>query len=316
MRPFYPDEINIYGDDRACPISLINGLRREVLASLEEDIKASYKRTARPFSDEEPSVEFTKADKSKLTMYTYPVIRLNKDIVTEGADIYCYSIYDMAVKELRDYVISFAEKTDTKIAVFLPDFSHDLLEKVIEKVLSSLKADAKDRFYCVISARLFSDKAFLKGLGVKDFISAGANIFSSKSAEIALGYCDGLFMSHESGGDELVNNALDVFPAGKTLLVQNSGMIPWMQSDFCVCGQNKKHCDTCAKVSCFELEQKDRGAARLLAVPHSIDCSCTLYGPAKNLIEDDLISTLSYGSFDLIVNHTIMPEVKDAEAFD
>ena len=313
---FYPDEINIYGDDRACPISLINGLRREVLASLEEDIKASYKRTARPVSDEEPSVEFTKADKSKLTMYTYPVIRLNKDIVTEGADIYCYSIYDMAVKELRDYVISFAEKTDTKIAVFLPDFSHDLLEKVIEKVLSSLKADAKDRFYCVISARLFSDKAFLKGLGVKDYISAGANIFSSKSAEIALGYCDGLFMSHESGGDELVNNALDVFPAGKTLLVQNSGMIPWMQSDFCVCGQNKKHCDTCAKVSCFELEQKDRGAARLLAVPHSIDCSCTIYGPAKNLIEDDLISTLSYGNFDLIVNHTIMPEVKDAEAFD
>ena len=313
---FYPDEINIYGETRSCPISLINGLRREVLASLEEDIKASYKRTARPVSDEEPSVEFTKADKSKLTMYTYPVIRLNKDIVTEGADIYCYSIYDMAVKELRDYVISFAEKTDTKIAVFLPDFSHDLLEKVIEKVLSSLKADAKDRFYCVISARLFSDKAFLKGLGVKDYISAGANIFSSKSAEIALGYCDGLFMSHESGGDELVNNALDVFPAGKTLLVHNSGMIPWMQSDFCVCGQNKKHCDTCAKVSCFELEQKDRGAARLLAVPHSIDCSCTLYGPAKNLIEDDLISTLSYGNFDLIVNHTIMPEVKDAEAFD
>ena len=313
---FYPDEINIYGETRSCPISLINGLRREVLASLEEDIKASYKRTARPVSDEEPSVEFTKAEKSKLTMYTYPVIRLNKDIVTEGADIYCYSIYDMAVKELRDYVISFAEKTDTKIAVFLPDFSHDLLEKVIEKVLSSLKADAKDRFYCVISARLFSDKAFLKGLGVKDFISAGANIFSSKSAEIALGYCDGLFMSHESGRDELVNNALDVFPAGKTLLVQNSGMIPWMQSDFCVCGQNKKHCDTCAKVSCFELEQKDRGAARLLAVPHSIDCSCTLYGPAKNLIEDDLISTLSYGNFDLIVNHTIMPEVKDAEAFD
>jgi len=313
---FYPDEINIYGETRSCPISLINGLRREVLASLEEDIKASYKRTARPVSDEEPSAEFTKADKSKLTMYTYPVIRLNKDIVTEGADIYCYSIYDMAVKELRDYVISFAEKTDTKIAVFLPDFSHDLLEKVIEKVLSSLKADAKDRFYCVISARLFSDKAFLKGLGVKDFISAGANIFSSKSAEIALGYCDGLFMSHESGRDELVNNALDVFPAGKTLLVQNSGMIPWMQSDFCVCGQNKKHCDTCAKVSCFELEQKDRGAARLLAVPHSIDCSCTLYGPAKNLIEDDLISTLSYGNFDLIVNHTIMPEVKDAEAFD
>ncbi|MCR5615128.1 MAG: U32 family peptidase [Saccharofermentans sp.] len=313
---FYPDEINIYGETRSCPISLINGLRREVLASLEDDIKGSYKRTARPVSDEEPSVEFTKSDKSKLTMYTYPVIRLNKDIVTEGADIYCYSIYDMAVKELRDYVISFAEKTDTKIAVFLPDFSHDLLEKVIEKVLSSLKADAKDRLYCVISARLFSDKAFLKGLGVKDYISAGANIFSSKSAEIALGYCDGLFMSHESGGDELVNNALDVFPAGKTLLVQNSGMIPWMQSDFCVCGQNKKHCDTCAKVSCFELEQKDRGAARLLAVPHSIDCSCTLYGPAKNLIEDDLISTLSYGNFDLIVNHTIMPEVKDAEAFD
>ena len=314
---FYPDEINIYGVDRACPISLINGLRREVLASLETEIKSSYKRTRKEISEDDADASFVPgSDKTKLTMYTYPVIRLNKDIVTEGADIYCYSIYDMAVKELRDHVIGFAERTDTKIAVFLPDFSHDQLEKVIGKVLSSLKADANGRFYALISSRLLSDKAFLKGLDVRCFISAGANIYSNKALEIALGYCDGLYMSHELTPDELVNNALDVMTGGKTLIVQNEGMIPWMQSDFCVCGQNKKHCDTCSKVSCFELAQKDRGAASLIAVPHSIDCSCTLYGPAKNLITDDLVSTLSYGNFDLIVNHTFLPEVKDAEAFD
>ena len=310
---FYPDEINIYGETKSCPISLINGLRREVLSSIEKEITTSYKRTARPLSDDVSDAGLTTADKTKLTMFTYPVIRQNMDIISEGADIYCYSIYDMAVKELRDHVIAFAEKTDTKIAVFLPDFSHDLLEKIIDKVLASLKSDAGERFYAVISSRLLSDKAFIKGLGVKDFISAGANIYSSKSAEIALGYCDGLFMSHEVDADELVNNALDVFPADKTLIVQSEGMIPWMQSDFCVCGQNKKHCDTCSKVGVFELQQKDRMGASVLAVPHSIDCSCTLYGPAKNLVTEDLISTLSYGNFSLIINHTYLPEVKDGE---
>lgn len=315
--PFYPDEINIYGTGRSCPISLINGLRRDVLASLEQEIISSYKRSCKGSSyDEDTDIAVSSDNKTRLKMFTYPVIRLNKDIITEGADIYCYSIYDMAVKELRDHVMDFAEKTDTKIAVFLPDFSHDLLEKVIEKVLASLKSDAGERFYAVISSRLLSDKAFVKGLGVKDFISAGANIYSSKSARIALGYCDGLFMSHEVGADELVNNALDVFPCGKTLIVQNEGLIPWMQSDFCVCGQNKKHCDTCSKVAVFELQQKDRTGASLIAVPHSIDCSCTLYGPAKNLITEDLISTLSYGGFDLIINHTYLPEVKDAETVD
>lgn len=314
---FYPDEIDIYGDDRACPISLINALRRDVLASLEDEIISSYKRTYKPSEDEyEPVASLTGSGKTRLTMYTYPVIRLNKNIITEGADIYCYSIYDMAIKELRDYVSGLAEKTDTKIAVFLPDFSHDLFEKVIDNTLRSLKETAGDRFFAVMSSRLLSDGAYLKGLGVKNYISAGANIYSSKSAEIALGYCDGMYLSHEVGADELVNNALDVFTGDKTLIVQNEGMIPWMQSDFCVCGQNKKHCDTCSRVSVFELRQKDRAGARVLAVPHSIDCSCTLYGPAKNLITDDLVSTLSYGSFNLIINKTIMPEVEDAESFD
>lgn len=315
--PFTPDEIDIYGEDRACPISLLNGLRRDVLAELEQEIVSSYKKTCRPVEDDNDMSGISPAgDKTRLTMFTYPSIRLNRDIITEGADIYCYSIYDMAIKELRDYVSGLADKTDKKIAVFLPDFSHDLFEKVIDNTLRSLKEAAGDRFYAVISSRLLSDGAFLKGLGVKNFISAGANIYSSKSAEIALDYCDGLYLSHEVGADELVNNALDVFTGDKTLIVQSEGLIPWMQSDFCVCGQNKKHCDTCSKVSIFELRQKDRAGARVLAVPHSIDCSCTLYGPAKNLITDDLISTLSYGSFSLIVNKTIMPEVEDAESFD
>lgn len=315
--PFVPDEIDIYGEDRACPISLINGLRRDVLASLEQEIVSSYKKTAGTFKDDNVMSGITPtADKTKLTMYTYPVIRLNKDIITEGADIYCYSIYDMAVKDLRDRVVDLADKNDTKIAVFLPDFSHDLFEKVIDNTLRSVKEVAGDRFYAVISSRLMADGAFLKGLGVKRFISAGANIYSSKSAQIALDYCDGLFMSHEVDQDELVNNALDVFTGEKTLLVQNEGMIPWMQSDFCVCGQNKKHCDMCSKVSSYELRQKDRTGAQLIAVPHSIDCSCTLYGPAKNLITDDLIGTLSYGSFNLIINKTIMPEVINGESID
>ena len=314
---FYADEINIFGSDRACPVSLINGLRREVLASIEEEIISSYKRTR----VEEQSVDenvpvASDSDRTRLTMYTYPVIRNNTDIITEGADIYCYSIYDMAVKNLRDHVIAFAKETDTKIAVFLPDFSHDMLGKITDNAFRSLKTDAGDRFCAVISSRLFSDGSFIKDLGVKNYISAGANIYSSKSCEYALEYCDGLFMSHEVNADELVNNALDAFPGNKTLLVQKEGLIPWMQSDYCVCGQNKKHCDTCSKVSLFELRQKDSSAARILAVPHSLDCSCTLYGPAKNLITDDLISTLSYGSFSLIVNTTILPEVDDAAAFD
>ena len=73
--PFVPDEIDIYGEDRACPISLINGLRRDVLTSLEQEIISSYKRTAGAVEEDyDLTVIKPAADKTKLTMFTYPVI--------------------------------------------------------------------------------------------------------------------------------------------------------------------------------------------------------------------------------------------------
>ena len=66
--PFTPDEIDIYGEDRACPISLLNGLRRDVLAELEQEIVSSYKKTCRPVEDDNDMSGISPAgDKTRLT---------------------------------------------------------------------------------------------------------------------------------------------------------------------------------------------------------------------------------------------------------
>ena len=138
-------------------------------------------------------------------MYTYPVLRLNEDILEEGADIYALSIYDLADPDIYSRAIEFVKDQGAELVLMLPDFHHDKLNKIIDYVIALLKVDLGDGFKAVMSSRLFTDRKFLKD-GLEHYASAGTNIYSSKSLTYAFEYADAVMPSYEVSADDLLQN--------------------------------------------------------------------------------------------------------------
>ena len=114
-------------------------------------------------------------------------------------------------------------------------------------------------------------------------------------------------MSHELSPDEIMQCSEVLEGTGTALMVQEEGMIPWMQSDFCCCGQNAKDCTFCEKQSVFALNGISSAETKCYAVPHRADCSCTIYGRSKNLIDGSYADAIADMGFDVICNYTILP---------
>lgn len=285
-----------------CPVSFINELRRELISVLEDKIRTRFKRSGECVIDYIEASKGTSEGKTSV-MYTYPTIRLNEDILKSGADIYCMSLYDMANPALRKTAVSFIKEVGAELALMLPGFYHDRLIKTVNETIKALKDELGDKFTSVITSQLFEDSKKYKDLGLKKYVSSSANIYSSDSLKLATGYCDGLFMSSELSAEEIMGLADALTDTGTTLIVHSEGEIPWMQSDFCCCGQNAKDCHFCEKQSVFALNGVSSTETRCYAVPHRADCSCTIYGPSRNLWQD-----MDYPDCDIIVNHTFLPK--------
>lgn len=301
--PFEVVDIQLDGNaDFYCPVSFINELRRELISVLEDKIRTRFKRSGECVIDYIEASKGTSEGKTSV-MYTYPSIRLNEDILKSGADIYCMSLYDMANPALRKTAVSFIKEEGAELALMLPGFYHDRLIKTVNETIKALKDELGDRFTSVITSQLFEDSKKYKDLGLKKYVSSSANIYSSDSLKLATGYCDGLFMSSELSAEEIMGLADVLTGTGTTLIVHSEGEIPWMQSDFCCCGQNAKDCHFCEKQSVFALNGVSSTETRCYAVPHKADCSCTIYGPSRNLWQD-----MDYPDCDIIVNHTFLPK--------
>lgn len=288
--------------DFYCPVSFVNELRRELISVLEDKIRTRFKRSGECVIDYIEASEGTSEAKTSV-MYTYPSIRLNEDILKSGADIYCMSLYDMANPALRKTAVSFIRDEGADLALMLPGFYHDRLIKTVNETIKALKDELGDKFTSVITSQLFEDSKKYNDLGLKKYVSSSANIYSSDSLKLATGYCDGLFMSSELSAEEIMGLADALTGTGTTLIVHAEGEIPWMQSDFCCCGQNAKDCHFCEKQSVFALNGVSSTETRCYAVPHRADCSCTIYGPSRNLWQD-----MDYPDCDIIVNHTFLPK--------
>lgn len=306
--PFEVNEVYLdLSEDLSCPVSLINGLRRQVLDDLEMAIiKKHYKKTCEIDELEFSSVKPNEI--STLTMFTYPSLKGRSGMLKEGADIYCYSIYDMADIRLMDTVIDFALNNGAKVAVFMPDFYHDRSDKLFAKILGKVKQRAGESFYAVIDSRLMSGDKHLKDLGVKHFVSGAANIYNSDAMGIALDLTDGLYLSHELTPEDAISLIGMRARPDKTVIIHREGDIPWMQSDFCPAGQNRKNCNFCAGKSLFELEQKREKGVKLHVLPHPADCSSAIYGPAKNCFNESQAESLEYLNINKIFNYTILTE--------
>ena len=301
--PFEVVDVQLDGNaDFYCPVSFINELRRELISVLEDKIRTRFKRSGECVIDYIEASEGTSEGKTSV-MYTYPSIRLNEDILKSGADIYCMSLYDMANPTLRKTAVSFIKEEGAELALMLPGFYHDRLIKTVNETIKALKDELGDRFTSVITSQLFEDSKKYKDLGLKKYVSSSANIYSSDSLKLATGYCDGLFMSSELSAEEIMGLSDALTGTGTTLIVHSEGEIPWMQSDFCCCGQNAKDCHFCEKQSVFALNGVSSTETRCYAVPHRADCSCTIYGPSRNLWQD-----MDYPDCDIIVNHTFLPK--------
>lgn len=300
---FEVTEVKTEGDiDLYCPVSFINELRRENLRLLDEKITKRFKRNSDYSIEPVAKTEGTAAGKN-LVMYTYPTIRLFKNILEPGADIYCFSLYDLCVQALRDEIVSFLKEQDAELCMMLPDFYHDKTAKVIDNTIDILKKEMGDRFTAVLTSQLFEDKKKYGDRGLKKFVSAAANIYSRDSLKASTAYCDALFMSHELSPDEILQCSDVLKDTSTALIVQADGKIPWMQSDFCCCGQNAKDCKFCERQSVFALNGVSSEETKCLAVPHRADCSCTIYGPARNLWTD-----MPDTDCDIITNHTFIPK--------
>ena len=250
-------------------------------------------------------------------MYTYPVLRLNEDILEEGADIYAFSIYDLADPEIYKIAVVFVKDQGSELVLMLPDFHHDKINTIIDYVIALLKVDLGDGFKAVMSSRLFTDRKFLKD-GIKHYASAGTNLYSSKSIAHAFEYADAVMPSYEMSADDLLQNLRDLtetFDIGEKepkIIIHSDGMIPWMQSDFCAAGRNQRPCSFCRGKAFYDLSPKrDSEGADIKVIPHPLDCSCSLYGRAKNTVDESYAEAIAEMGFDVICNYTILPGGQD-----
>ena len=314
--PFTVVSVDFEGNDEFyCPVSIINSLRRDLLTVLEVSVVNSFKRKHGTdfVNDSEFFGEQTERTGEIKNMYTYPVLRLNEDILEEGADIYAFSIYDLADPDIYARTIEFVKDQGAELVLMLPDFHHDKLNKVIDYVIALLKVDLGDGFKAVMSSRLFTDRKFLKD-GIELYASAGTNIYSSKSLSYAFDYADAVMPSYEVNADDLLQNirdlteTFDIGEKARKIIIHSDGMIPWMQSDFCAAGRNQRPCGFCHGNAVYDLSPKrENDGADLKVIPHPLDCSCTIYGRSKNLIDESYAEAIAEMGFDVICNYTILP---------
>ena len=298
-----------------CPVSVINYLRRDLLTVLEVNTVNSFKKSYGTdyVEDSEYFGEQETEPGSIKNMYTYPVLRLNEDILEEGADIYAFSIYDLSDPDIYSNAIDFVKDQGAELVLLIPDFHHDKINKIIDYVISLLKVDMGDAFIAVMASKLFTDRKFLKD-GLEFYASAGTNIYSAKSLSHAFKYADAVMPSYEVSADDLMLNlrhlteSYDLEGKHPKLIVHSDGLIPWMQSDFCAAGRNQRPCSFCRGNAYYELKPKrDSDGTDLKVIPHPLDCSCSIYGRAKNPIDQDYAEAISNLGFDVICNYTILP---------
>ena len=308
--------VDYEGEDLfSCPVSVINSLRRSLLENLESAVISSFKRNyGLDYVDDSEICETDPERTGELkNMYTYPVLRLEEDILEEGADIYAFSIYDLADSDIYAKAVEFVKDQGAELVLLLPDFHHDKINKIIDTVIASLKNDLGSGFKAVMSSRLFTDRKFLKG-GLEHFASAGTNIYSSRSLAKAFEYADAVMPSYEITADDIVEKCRylsETWSAGKKnprIILHTEGLIPWMQSDFCAAGRNQRPCNFCGAKSVFEMKTKREGeGTKLKVIPHPLDCSCAIYGRAKNPVDQATAQYIADLGFDVICNYTILP---------
>lgn len=295
-----PFEVNEFfvvkgSNEVGCQISLINDIRRQLIDTLisELDYEASHNAGSNydMFAEEEERTSVTSEGKVE-TLYYFPSFATVRGDLRRDADMYAFSIYDLAFNKFRNKIVDFIRSSDTKLVAVLPDLIHDNTYKRFVDTLKIVKEELGDRFYAVIDCDHMSSSDIYSDLSLRHFISAGANTYNEETYKALDAVSDGVFMSYEISSDTAYEILSSVSSEGSTILVHGGGSIPWMQSDFCAVGNNKKDCRMCLERDVFMLDQGEgEKACRLVTRP--MDHTSMIYGPSKVNYDDNEITRLS-----------------------
>lgn len=304
--PFIVDEIYYCSDEPIkCRISLINELRRGVFDSLISEIDYSYERNVfmnsyDMFGDED--IEMLDSDSgSNETLHIFPSYKRVGDDMNRDADMYGFSIYDLAVNGFMKKICAFINETDSKLVVVMPDFCHDRLADSFDEILGKISELVGSKLYAVIDSKFVNNSDIYEKYSLKHFLSAGANIYNSKTLETLSSNSDGAYLSYELSTDEsiaLLSKSKNKVNEDYKILVHSDGLIPWMQSHFCPIGAHKDGCRSCYDPVTYKL--KSDGEKECIIISRPNDCSSVIYGPSKYSYDEDYVATLNDLGFNTI----------------
>ena len=291
--PFSAGLVNVSGDIR-CPVSLINSLRRDLCASLEEKITISFER-----SIDQDSVDLSLPYVSSgiykvFKMFTYTHFKAAASVIKAGADYYQIPVTELISDERRKEITDIIDSYGGKLIVRMPGLIHDEQKVRYDRVLAALK----DKCYAVtVSEKLasFPDHS-------NRFLSAEGNVYNSVSYDMVRSSFEAISFSHELDPNEIIDIVSSRDHSSK-IIVQKDGPVIWMQSDFCPVGRNAPGCNMCKNKRVYELVQNNNEIRYVVTDP--TQCSCRIYGPAKNGWNDGDIEKLSHYA-EVIVNYTFI----------
>ena len=295
-----PFEVNEFfvvkgSNEVGCQISLINDIRRQLIDTLisELDYEASHNAGSNydMFAEDDQRAPVTSEGKVE-TLYYFPSFATVRGDLRRDADMYAFSVYDLSFNKFRNKIIDFIRSSDTKLVAVLPDLIHDNTYKRFVDTLKLLKEELGERFYAVIDCDHMSSSDIYSVLSLKHFISAGANTYNEETYKAVDAVSDGVFMSYEISSDTAYEILSSVSCEGSTVLVHGGGFIPWMQSDFCAVGNNKKDCRMCLERDVFMLDQGE-GEKECRLVTRPMDHTSMIYGPSKVNYDDNEVTRLA-----------------------
>lgn len=295
--PFKVAEVIFANDpDIPCPVSLINELRRGLIEDLISSVDYEREHTCiREFIPSSSDSKNGDVHSGKISsMYYFPSVRTIKGDLRRDTDIYAFNVYDLMLKMTREKIYAFLDRTDVSVVLVIPDAYHDMMIQSVVRADQELRERYPGRYIGFMDSSVFG--APLKADNeVAHFLSAGANLFNKASLEYASSGATAVSVSYELTPDEITEMLCEYQGHTDTIILHCGGPIPWMHSDFCPLGCNKKNCRECYDKDHVFLEDST-GSNKCVIIPHSADHSSTIYGNPKYVYDDKRAETIaSYG---------------------
>ncbi len=269
---FTVDSVYLSGADNAhCSVKDINELRRGVLEMLSSEIlNESGHIAVEEFFIGDTASGISSEEGSVKVLRFYPSVSSDTDFA--DADIYAFSVYDYLVENKRKIIDSLIADTGREMMLVKPDFCHD---------------DSGSRFDSIKDIRFAP--------------TADTNVYNTESLKYVLKQRGEVFMSYEKSPSDALNMLRKAGAAGSVYL-HCGGLVPWMQSDFCPVGRNASSCSACKGRGAFVMKQEEGPDVKVIT--HPMDCSSTIYGPAKFIFDDGACSEAAMMGYNVIKCYT------------